>query len=93
MIRTLNIRWRLTLWYGAAMTAVLAVFSTAIWVLTVRSQSARIDFELDEEMHEIVYELTSLTNRDDLMKELKAEFGSHAHREHATMNKRVITTL
>lgn len=78
MIRTLSIRWRLTLWYGAAMTIVLAVFSTAIWVLTVRSQSARIDFELDEEMNEIVYELTTLTQRDDPLKELRAKFGSHA---------------
>ena len=78
MIRTLSIRWRLTLWYGAAMAVVLAVFSTAIWLLTVRSQSARIDFELDEEMNEIVYELTTLFQRDDLLKELRAEFGAHA---------------
>ncbi len=78
MIRSLSIRWRLTLWYGAAMTTVMLVFSAAIFVLTARSQSARIDFELDEEMNEVVYEVTALTNRDDLLKELKAEFGSHA---------------
>lgn len=77
MSRWLGIRWQLTLWYGATMTTMLVAFSAAIFLLTTRSQSARIDFELDEEMNEVAYELTTLTNRDDLLKELRAEFGSH----------------
>ena len=78
MIRSLSIRWRLTLWYGAAMTAVMLVFSAAIFVLTARSQSARIDFELDEEMNEVIYVVTAITNHENLLNELRAEFGAHA---------------
>lgn len=77
MMRSLSIRWRLTLWYGTAMAAVLVVFGTAVFVLAARSQSARIDFELDEEMDEITYEVSSLTDAETLMNELQAEFGSH----------------
>lgn len=77
MMRSLSIRWRLTLWYGAAMTAVLVVFGAAVFVLTARNQSARIDFELDEEMNEIAYEITSITDPETLMRELQAEFGLH----------------
>lgn len=77
MSRWLGIRWQLTLWYGAAMTTMLVAFSAAIFLLTTRSQSARIDFELDEEMNEVAYELKTLTDRDELLKELRAEFGSH----------------
>lgn len=77
MSRWLGIRWQLTLWYGAAMTTMLVAFSMAIFLLTTRSQSARIDFELDEEMNEVAYELKTLTKRDELLSELQAEFGSH----------------
>lgn len=77
MTRLLSIRWRLTLWYGAAMTVAMIVFSVAIFWLTARSQSARIDFELDEEMHEIAYEVSSITDHDQLLRELQAKFGSH----------------
>lgn len=77
MMRSLSIRWRLTLWYGTAMGLVLAVFGAAVFVLTTHNQSARIDFELDEEMSEIAYEVSSITDPETLMIELQAEFGSH----------------
>lgn len=77
MMRSLSIRWRLTLWYGAAMGLILVVFSAAICLLAARSQSARIDFELDEEMHEIAYEVSSIIDSETLLRELQAEFGSH----------------
>lgn len=77
MMRSLSIRWRLTLWYGAAMGLVLVVFGAAVFVLTTHSQSARIDFELDEEMNEVAYEVLSIMDPATLMNELQAEFGSH----------------
>lgn len=63
MRRSLNIRWQLTLWYGAAMTLALVVFGTAVFLLTVRSQLARIDFELQEEMSEFAFHVSTV---DDL---------------------------
>lgn len=77
MIRSLSIRWRLTLWYGAVMTVMLVVFGTAIVYLMSRSQSARIDFELDEEMDEIALHVAKSYSLDELLKELHDEFGKH----------------
>lgn len=77
MIRTLSIRWRLTLWYGAAMSVVMIVFSAAILWLTARNQSIRIDFELNEEMNEISFHVLRFTDQAGLLEELQAEFGSH----------------
>lgn len=77
MSRSLSIRWRLTLWYGAAMALMLFVFGAAIFALTARNQSARIDFELDEEMDEIALHVTKNYSLDELLKELRDEFGQH----------------
>ncbi len=77
MIRSLNIRWRLTLWYGAAMSVVMIVFSGAILWLTARNQSDRIDFELNEEMNEITFHVLRFTAQAGLLEELQAQFGSH----------------
>ncbi len=81
MIRSLSIRWRLTLWYGAAMTVMLVVFGAAILALTARSQSTRLDFELDEEMSELTFHVFRFTDHERLMEELTAEFGSHENYE------------
>ncbi len=73
----LTIRWRLTLWYGAAMAVCFAVFATAVYVLTSRSQGARIDFELSEELHELQHDVVTMRDRQELLDELLAEFGKH----------------
>lgn len=77
MSRSLTIRWRLTLWYGAAMSVVMILFSGAILWLTARNQADRIDFELNEEMNEVSFHVLRLTDRAELLEELRAEFGSH----------------
>ena len=77
MMRSLSIRWRLTLWYGAATALIIFVFAAGIFVLTARSQSTRIEFELDEEMSEVVSEVLRSPDHDALLAELKAEFSQH----------------
>lgn len=74
---TLTIRWRLTLWYGAVLAVCLAAFGTAVYVLTSRSQVARIDFELSEELHELQHDVVTVQDREALLRELRAEFGKH----------------
>lgn len=74
---TLTIRWRLTLWYGAVLAVCLAAFGTAVYVLTSRSQLARIDFELSEELHELQHDVVTVQDRETLLSELRSEFGKH----------------
>ena len=74
---TLTIRWRLTLWYGAVLAVCLAAFGTAVYVLTSRSQLARIDFELSEELHELQHDVVTVQDRETLLRELRSEFGKH----------------
>lgn len=72
-----TIRWRLTLWYGATMAICFAVFGITVYVLTSRSQLSRIDFELSEELHELQHDVMTVLNRDEVLNELRAEFGNH----------------
>ena len=74
---TLTIRWRLTLWYGAVLAVCLAAFGFAVYVLTSRSQLARIDFELSEELHELQHDVVPVQDRETLLRELRSEFGKH----------------
>jgi heavy metal sensor kinase len=49
----LSIRWRLTLWYGLALGAVLAVFGTAVYFTMRHELIARIDADLAGELQEV----------------------------------------
>ena len=40
-MRRLSIRWRLTLWYGAVLAAVLAAFGSAVYVMMRHGLIAR----------------------------------------------------
>ena len=46
----LNVRWRLTLWYGAVLTAIVIGFGSCVYVMVQRHLIVRTDFELDEEL-------------------------------------------
>src|SRR4051812_15600649 len=46
----LSIRWRLTLWYGAVLAAVLGVFGTSVFLFMSRGLRNRIDRELSDQM-------------------------------------------
>ncbi|RUL87921.1 heavy metal sensor histidine kinase [Tautonia sociabilis] len=49
----LSIRWKLTLWYGAVLAAVLAVFGGAVYLMMRHELLARTDAGLVEELAEI----------------------------------------
>jgi heavy metal sensor kinase len=54
-----SIRWRLTLWYGAVLAAVLAAFGAAVYLIMRHHLVARIDAELEEELQEVVDDVES----------------------------------
>lgn len=80
-MRPCSIRWRITLWYGAMMAILIAAFGVAVVGMTVQRYSARVDFELTEEMSELELEFRDETSRNELLRELKAGFASHADYE------------
>ena len=43
MMKRLSIRWRLTLWYGGVVAALLAIFGTAVYLTMRHHQLERID--------------------------------------------------
>ena len=56
-MRGLSIRWRLTLWYGAVLSAILIGFSVAVYLLMQRHLLALTDASLREELDELAAEV------------------------------------
>jgi two-component system heavy metal sensor histidine kinase CusS len=77
-MKTWNIRQRMTAWYGATISLLILVFGVAICWLTVSSYSERVDFELAEEMSELIQEVRDEPQRERLMNALNAAFAEHA---------------
>jgi hypothetical protein len=74
----LSIRWRLTLWYGASIAAMLAVFSCLLYFLMHRQAIARIDAGLVEEVKEIRLEIDLAKNIEEFATAAQARFAQHA---------------
>lgn len=73
----LSIRWRLTLWYGGVLAAVLAIFGTAIYAVMRHQLLERIDDGLQEELADVVGEVTRATDRQSMLGWLDRRFGGH----------------
>lgn len=76
-MKTLSIRWRLTLWYATAMGTILAVFCLVLLVLTRQQLLAKIDAALREESRELALELQLARNDAELQEHLRLRFFQH----------------
>lgn len=76
-MKTLNVRWRLTLWYGAVLAAIVIAFSTCVYAMMHRHLLARADFELDEELTELALEVRLAQDDADLEVQLARRFFQH----------------
>ena len=76
-MKTLNVRWRLTLWYGTVLTAIILVFSACVYAMMHRHLLARADFELDEELTELALEVGLARDDADLEAQLARRFLRH----------------
>jgi two-component system heavy metal sensor histidine kinase CusS len=73
----LSIRWKLTLWYGAVLAAVLAAFSTVVF-LTMRHQLlGRVDQGLTEELADVLFEVHRASDDPGLAEWLERRFARH----------------
>lgn len=76
-MKRLAIRWRLTLWYGVALLVVLIVFGGGCFWLMSEHLVERTDRELDEELAEVVREISLTSNEPQMLEHLQQRFGVH----------------
>ena len=77
-MKRLNVRWRLTLWYGAVLSGIVAGFGMTAFLMMQHHLSARTDFELDEEVGELALEVRLARDELDLKVQLQRRFFHHA---------------
>lgn len=73
----LDIRWRLTLWYGLMLGGLVALFAGLVLHLMRGHLLDRTDMELDEELAELVFEVQTAPNETVLRDELLRRFDTH----------------
>jgi heavy metal sensor kinase len=74
---TLSIRWRLTLWYGAVLAAVMVAFGTAVYLTMRHHALGRIDQGLSEELAEVLTEMHRPHTEAGLFEWLDRRFSGH----------------
>lgn len=73
----LSIRWRLTIWYGGVLAAVLIAFSAAVFWELRRGLLQRIDDGLHEELSDVLFEVRRATTSPGLLEWLDRRFARH----------------
>jgi two-component system heavy metal sensor histidine kinase CusS len=76
-MRPLSIRWRLTLWYGAVLAAILAGFSGAVYLLMRHHLLALTDAALTEESADLAGDVGRCRDPADFSRELGLRYASH----------------
>ena len=78
MTSSLKIRWKLTLWYGGVLAVVLFVFGTVVFIIMRHHLLERIDQGLNEELSDVLSEVTRAKTAPDLTEWLNRRFAAHA---------------
>ncbi len=76
-MRSLGVRWKLTLWYGVVLAVVLAVFSAAVYWTMRHQLMERIDLGLHEELGDVQSEVVRATDAATLSQWLERRFARH----------------
>jgi heavy metal sensor kinase len=76
-VKGLSIRWRLTLWYGAVLSAVLMASDVSIYFLLRHYLLVLTDAAIKEELTELVNEVGRSKDIRELPGELGVRFASH----------------
>ncbi|HEY4258775.1 MAG TPA: heavy metal sensor histidine kinase [Schlesneria sp.] len=78
MTSRLKIRWKLTLWYGGVLAAVLFVFGALVFLIMRHHLLERIDQGLNEELSDVLSEVGRAKTAPDLTVWLNRRFAAHA---------------
>jgi len=76
-MRGLSIRWRLTLWYGAVLGVVLAVFGASVYLMMRHALLARTGTGMSMESTEVAEEVARSRDRSTLGTWLERRFAHH----------------
>ncbi len=76
-MRRLSIRWRLTLWYGIVLSAVLAGFSIAVYALMRHHLLALTDAALAEELADLSGDVVRCDGPKAFPRDLGLRYASH----------------
>lgn len=76
-MKRLNIRWRLTLWFGAMLAAVLLIFSASVYLLMIQLLQARTDRGLGAQMAVIEDQIRRAPTPEVLRERLTWQFAIH----------------
>jgi two-component system heavy metal sensor histidine kinase CusS len=75
-VRRLSIRWRLTIWYGAVLSAILVCSDASIYFLLRHYLLVLTDAAIKEELTELADEVGRAKGLAELAEELRVRFGS-----------------
>ena len=73
----LSIRWRLTLWYGAVLALVLAVFGSSVYLMMRHALTSRLSAGLLMESAEVEQEIGRAGDAEHLRTWLARRFSNH----------------
>jgi two-component system heavy metal sensor histidine kinase CusS len=76
-MRRLSIRWRLTLWYGAVLSAILIAFSTGVYLLMRHHLLSLTDAALAEELSDLGGDVGRCRSTAEIPRELALRYSSH----------------
>ena len=76
-MKRLSIRWRLTLWYGLVLAAVLSAFGVAVFLIMRHELIARTDAELAGELQEMVDDVETTADWPELARRWSRRFARH----------------
>jgi heavy metal sensor kinase len=76
-MKRLSIRWRLTLWYGSVLAAILIGYSAVVYMLMQRDLLALTDAALVEELNDLAGDVMRCSGREDLAAEIGLRYASH----------------
>jgi heavy metal sensor kinase len=76
-MRRLTIRWRLALWYGAVLAAMLIAFGGAVYFMMHHGLLARIDAELEGEIQEMIDDVETTADWSELRQRWSRRFARH----------------
>ena len=74
----LNVRRRLTLWYGAALAIIVVGYIGCVYLMMQRNLLARTDANLDDEVEEVATEIHLSQSDADLQEQLRLRYYRHS---------------
>jgi two-component system, OmpR family, heavy metal sensor histidine kinase CusS len=76
-MKRLSIRWRLTLWYGVVLSAILVGFSATVYALMRHHLLALTDAALAEELADLASDVSRCKGPESFPRELGLRYASH----------------